>query len=55
MQEPNPVFISEPIPDTLPIKFYKDGIFAAAKERIYELVGERRGEDAQAMAEEWSV
>lgn len=48
-------FMNQPIPDTLPIKFYKNGIFVKAKERIIKLLDDRRADDAKAMAEEWNV
>ncbi len=48
-------FMNQPIPDTLPIKFYKSGIFVEAKRRIIELLDDKRAADAEAMAKEWQL
>lgn len=47
--------MNQPIPDILNIQFYKDCILTEAKERIYELLDNKRETDAQAMVREWML
>ena len=47
--------MNQPVPDIYKFKYYEDLILTEARDRIYELLDDKRTADAKAMAKEWKL